>query len=134
MRLHQGPPRPAAVADWKRYAACHLCSALAGRPCTNMNLGYLGDVLDRPHSERLLAVDRTPEGLMLLGRRDHSATSQSRPGTTHGAHAHHVAIDGVSVCGGALLADDTHRPLPRLSRRELCQRFACKRLWREEYP
>ena len=117
-----------ATLDWARFAACHICDAKAGLPCVNMS-DPAGDIV-RQHPERLLAVERDGAGVMLLARREH--VTSSRPGTTHGAHAHHAVVAGVTVCGAALVAEDTWSPLPRLSNRERCQRPACKRLWREE--
>lgn len=121
--------RPATLPDLSRFAYCHLCTAAPGAPCFNLRTEEAGEVLDFPHPERILAVERDEAGVMVLGRREH--VTSSRPGTTHGAYAHHAIIHGTAVCSGALIAEDTHALLPRLSNRERCQRPACKRIWRD---
>lgn len=122
--------RPTAPADYRRYAACHICSVTAGQPCRNLLPRLAGQPMSRPHPERPVAVDRDGHGVMILGRREH--VTSSRPGTTHGAYAHHAAFHAMAVCSGVLLAEDTFFPLPQLSNGERCQRPACRRLWRNE--
>jgi hypothetical protein len=70
---------------------------------------------------------RNGDGVLVLARRMH--VTYSKPGTTHGAYAHHVVIGGVTACSGVLVADETFYPLANLSLRERCQRRACKARW-----
>lgn len=123
-----GPPRPTVEADWARYEACHLCRAEAGRACRHLQSGPGVELLTRPHQERNLRADRDADGVLVLSRRDHSATSQSRPSRVVGQAAH-VTLDGVTVCGGELVAEFTAVPLGRVARLQRCQRLACRRIW-----
>jgi hypothetical protein len=66
----------------------------------------------------------------LLARRMH--VTYSKPGTTHGAHAHHIVVDGVTACSGVLVADETWAPLSVLQPAERCQRLACRNRWERE--
>jgi hypothetical protein len=116
------PVRRRPRVDWRRFERCTLCGAVRGAACGGGNV--------QPHNVRLLVVDRNTAGQMLLGRREH--VTWSRPGTTHGAHAHHAMIGGLSVCSGALIADETIMPLYLLGDAERCQREPCRRLWRAE--
>jgi hypothetical protein len=84
----------------------------------------------RPHPERVVVLDRDGAGEMILARREH--VTWSRPGTTHGAHAHHASHNGTAVCSGALLDRTTFRRLDNLSLPERCQRPGCRRAWLAE--
>lgn len=78
--------------------------------------------------------DRTAWGELLMGRRLH--VTDSRPGTTHGAYAHHVSVDrGLSACSGVLLdTDGSTFPLSALAADQRCRRQPCYRLWNAETP
>lgn len=123
--IRQGPARPLTAAQWERFDTCHICAARPGRAC--LNLKAEGELLTRAHPERVLAVDRDGAGVMVLSRREH--VTSSRPGTTHGAYAHHASIGGVTVCGDALVAEKTAQPITALYPAQRCQRASCKRLW-----
>lgn len=78
-------------------------------------------------------IARNSGGALLLARREH--VTWSKPGTTHGAYAHHVSIDGASACSGALLADGTFEVWSALLPGQRCQRTACRNRWMaEEIP
>jgi hypothetical protein len=116
-------------AEWARLDDCRTCGVGRGVRCRNKLPGATAERV-RPHPVRLPVPDRDADGNMLLGRREHLGTS--RPGTTHGAHAHHVSVGETAACSGALLAEETTSVLTRLTHRERCQRPPCKRLWRAE--
>lgn len=118
--------------EWARYDDCHICQAKPRQPCRNLHPRVGVEVVERhrPHNERRLLVDRDLAGRMVLGRREH--VTASRPGTTHGAHAHHASINGAAVCSGALLDTSTFRSLERLTIPERCQRNVCRKVWLEE--
>lgn len=125
-------PTSTSPEEWERFDACHICLTAAGQPCRNLHQRCGDSVVERhrPHHERRMRVDRNPAGVMILARREH--VTASRPGTTHGAYAHHASIGGTAVCSGALLDTSTFRSLDRLSVPERCSRNACRKVWLEE--
>lgn len=130
MRAATPTPTATTAEEWRRFDSCHICGSGRGRPCRNMKLDAGGADRHRPHTERFVVIDRNGAGVMILGRREH--VTDSRPGTTHAAHAHHASSGGVAVCSGALIAEGTWAPLDELTVRQRCQRPACRRLWRAE--
>ncbi len=122
-------PTTTTDAEWARLDLCGICSAAAGRPCTNLGEDPPTE-RHRPHAQRTARADRTPGGELLLGSWLYGAAAETAGSSWQAAM--HVAVGGVAVCCGADLARVTMSPLDEVPRATRCRRPSCKRIWAAE--